>query len=122
MNPYIDAYKKSSQDREQKNRRNLFSAGMLGIFFLLGISFLLVYKHTFGQHLLFEVQQLKAVQKELITEQSVLLGEKQAVLSRAKIIEYAREHLALQFPSPEQIRWIRVEAGNNVALSITGRK
>jgi len=68
------------------------------------------------------VQQLKAVQKELITEQSVLFGEKQAVLSRARIIEYAREHLELQFPSPEQIRWIRVESGNNVALSITGRQ
>ena len=122
MNPYIDAYKKSSKDREQKNRRNFFSAGVLAVFFLLAISFLLVYKQTFGQHMLFEVQQLKAAQKELITEQSVLLGEKQAVLSRARIIEYAREHLELQFPSPEQIRWIRVESGNNVALSITGRQ
>jgi len=109
MNPYVNAYKKNAVERKSRNRRNLFSAAVLVIFFLLGISFLLVYKHTLGQQLLLEVQQLKAAKKEMVTEQSVLLGEKQCFLSRSRIISYAQEFLDLDFPGPQQIRWIRLE-------------
>ncbi|HUU29251.1 MAG TPA: cell division protein FtsL [archaeon] len=110
MNPYINAYKKISSEKKQKNRRNTFSAIVLAVFFLLSISFLLVYKHTVAQYLLLEVQQLKLTRKNLVTEQSVLLGEKQAFLSRARISSYAQKHLGLEFPSPDRIRWIKMEA------------
>ncbi len=121
MNPYIDAYKKSADDRKAKKRRNFFSTSVLAFFFLLGVSFLMVYKHTLGQHLLLEVQSLNIEKKKLITEQSVLLGEKQSVLSRARIISYARQQLELDFPSPDRIRWIRMETGKDLSLSSSGR-
>ena len=53
--------------------------------------------------------RLKAAKKEMVTEQSVLLGEKQCFLSRSRIISYAQEFLDLDFPGPQQIRWIRLE-------------
>jgi len=121
MNPYIDAYKKSAKDRKVKNRRTFFSASVLAVFFLLGVSFLMVYKHTLGQHLLLEVQSLNAEKKKMITEHSVLLGEKQSVLSRARIISYSRQQLELDFPSPDRIRWIRVETGKDLILHSSGR-
>jgi len=110
MNPYIDAYTKRSAEIRVHNRRNFFSAGVMAILFLLGLSFLLVYKHTLAQHLLIEVQELKNVQKDLVTEKSVLLGEWQASMSRSRIVEYAQSRLALDFPSPERVLWIRVKS------------
>ena len=121
MNPYIDAYKKSADDRKVKKRRSFFSTSVLALFSLLCVSFLMVYKHTLGQHLLIEVHSLNLEKKNLITEQSVLLGEKQTVLSRARIISFARERLELDFPSPDRIRWIRVETRKDVSLNHTGR-
>ena len=121
MNPYIDAYKKSADDRKVKKRRNFFSTGVLAVFFLLAVSFLMVYKHTIGQQLLHQVQSLNTEKDKLITEQSVLLGEKQSVLSRARIISYARQRLELDFPSPDRIRWIRVETGKDLSTNSSGR-
>jgi len=121
MNPYINAYKKSADDRKVKKRRSFFSTSVLAFFFLLGVSFLMVYKHTLGQHLLLEVQSLNLEKKKLITEQSVLLGEKQSVLSRARIISYARQQLELDIPSPDRIHWIRVETGKDLSLNSSGR-
>jgi hypothetical protein len=110
MNPYISAYKKNASARQTEKRRSFFSSGALAIFFLLGLSFLLVYKHTLGQYMLIEVQELKTSYDYLVTEQSVLLGEKQACLSRERIISYARERLSLELPSPDRIHWIKAEA------------
>jgi len=121
MNPYIDAYKKSADDRKVKKRRSFFSTGALAVFSLLVVSFLMVYKHTIGRQLLIEVQSLNTVKEKLITEQSVLLGEKQSALSRARIISYARQKLELDFPSPDRIRWIRVETGKDLSLNNSGR-
>ena len=111
---YVDANGKRSADIKLRTRRNFFSAGVMAIFFLLGLSFLLVYKHTLGQHLLIEVQELKVEQKNLITEKSVLLGERQACMSRSKIVEYAKNRLGLDFPSPERIQWLRVESAEGL--------
>ena len=65
MNPYIDAYKKSADDRKVKKRRNFFSTSVLAFFFLLGVSFIMVYKHTLGHQLLHEVQSLNIEKDKL---------------------------------------------------------
>jgi cell division protein FtsL len=109
MNPYFSAYTKNSIDRQSRIRRDRFSIAALLVFFTLTICFFLVYKRTLGQHLMYEVQQLRSIHKQLLTENSVLLAEKQHYLSRERITGYAREKLGLDFPAPESIRWIRVE-------------
>ena len=110
MNPYVSAYKQKSVEIHHASRRAFFSVGAVAMLCLLALSFLLVYKHALGQQLLIEVQELKNTKNNLITEQSDLLGRKQAGMSRARIVEYAREHLGLDFPSPESIHWIRITA------------
>ena len=110
MNPYFSAYTKNSVDRQSRIRRDRFSITAILVFFALTVSFFLVYKRTLGQHLMYEVQQLHSTHKQLLTENSVLLAQKQQYLSRERITTYARERLGLAFPGPERIRWIRVEA------------
>ena len=110
MNPYVSAYKRKSVEIHHESRRNVMSVGAMAMLCLLALSFLLVYKHAVGQQLLIDVQELKSEKNDLITEQSDLLGRKQAGMSRARIVSYARENLGLEFPSPERIRWIRINA------------
>lgn len=110
MNSYVSAYKQKSVEIHHAARRNFLSASAIVMLCLLALSFLLVYKHAVGQQLLIEVQELKNAKNNLITEQSDLLGRKQAVVARARIVDYARENLGLEFPSPESIRWIRIAA------------
>ncbi|MEA1997186.1 MAG: cell division protein FtsL [Gemmatimonadota bacterium] len=110
MNPYTIAYKKDAAARRAENRRSLFSAGVMVVFLILGVSFLLVYKHTLAHHLLSDVQQLKATRNSLVTERSVLLGDKQVFLSRSRISSYAREQLGLEFPDQDRVRWVSMEA------------
>jgi cell division protein FtsL len=108
VNSYISAYKQKSVEIHHAARRNFLSVGAMVMTCLLALSFLLVYKHVVGQQLLIEVQELKNDKNNLITEQSDLLGRKQAGMARARIVDYARENLDLEFPSPESIRWIRI--------------
>jgi cell division protein FtsL len=110
MNSYVSAYKQKSVEIRHESRRNFLSAGAILMLCLLAASFLLVYKHAVGQQFMIEVQKLNSAKNELITEQSVLLGQKQAGMSRSRIVTYAREQLFLEFPSPERIRWIRITA------------
>ncbi len=110
MNPYLSAYKRNASQQRVRDRKVVFSSAALAAFFLLGLSLLVVYKQTLGQHLLAEVQRLRVEQKGLVTEQSVLLGEKQQSLSRVRVIAYARERLGLEFPAPESIHWIKAES------------
>ena len=112
MNPYVSAYKKKDIDNKQEKRRKFFSSALNVLLAMFFLSFLLVCKHIHGQHLLIDMANLKGLRKQLLTEQSVLLGEKQSVLSRARIIEYARKNLDLEFPSPERVRWIDIETVN----------
>ena len=109
MNPYASAYKKDSAVRQSRIRRDRFSAAATLVFLILAVSFFLVYKRTLVQHLMYEVQQMRSIHKGLVTENSVLLAQKQTYLSRERITTYARERLGLDFPAPESIRWIRVE-------------
>lgn len=109
MNPYVTAYKKDSAVRQSRIRRDRFSVAVTLVFLVLTVSFFLVYKRTLGQHLMYEVQQMRSIHKGLITENSVLLANKQEYLSRERITTYARERLGLDFPAPESIRWIKVE-------------
>jgi len=109
MNPYVTAYKKDSAVRQSRIRRDRFSVAATLVFLDLTVSFFLVYKRTLGQHLMYEVQQMRSIHKGLITENSVLLANKQEYLSRERITTYARERLGLDFPAPESIRWIKVE-------------
>jgi len=108
MNSYVSAYRQKSIEIKHESRRNFLSAGAVLMLCLLAVSFLLVYKHAVGQQLLIEVQELNTEKKELITEQSVLLGQKQTGMSRSRIVTYAREQLGLEFPGPERIHWIRI--------------
>ncbi len=120
MNPYVIAYKKDSAVRQSRIRRDRFSAVVTLVFLALTVSFFLVYKRTLGQHLMYEVQQMRSIHKGLITENSVLLAQKQAYLSRERITAYARERLGLDFPAPESIRWIKVEvAAGQTSLDAT---
>jgi cell division protein FtsL len=108
MNSYVSAYRQKSVEIKHESRRNFLSAGAILMLCLLAASFLLVYKHAVGQQFMIEVQELNSDKNELITEQSVLLGQKQAGISRSRIVSYAREQLDLEFPNPERIRWIRI--------------
>lgn len=120
MNPYVTAYKKDSAVRQSRIRRDRFSAAVTLVFLALTVSFFLVYKRTLGQHLMYEVQQMRSIHKGLITENSVLLAQKQTYLSRKRITAYARERLGLDFPAPESIRWIKVEvAAGQTSLDAT---
>ena len=120
MNPYVTAYKKDSAVRKSRIRRDRFSVAVTLVFLALTVSFFLVYKRTLGQHLMYEVQQMRSIHTGLITENSVLLAKKQAYLSRERITTYARERLGLEFPAPESIRWIKVEvAAVQTALDAT---
>ena len=120
MNPYVTAYKKDSAVRQSRIRRDRFSTAVTLVFLALIVSFFLVYKRTLGQHLMYEVQQMRSIHKGLITENSVLLAQKQAYLSRERITAYARERLGLDFPAPESIRWIKVEvAAGQTSLDAT---
>ncbi|MBW7994987.1 MAG: hypothetical protein FVQ81_00155 [Candidatus Glassbacteria bacterium] len=110
MNPYVSAYKRKSVEIRHESRRNFMSVGAMVMLCLLAMSFLLVYKHAVGQQLLIDVQELNSEKNNLITEQSVLLGQKQTAMSRSRIVSFVREHLDLDFPSPERIRWIRITA------------
>ena len=118
MNPYASAYKKNSAVRQGRIRRDRFSVAATLVFLVLIVSFFLVYKRTMGQHLMYEVQQMRSIHKELITENSVLLARKQAYLSRERITAYAQEKLGLKFPPPESICWIRVEFASDRKLSV----
>ena len=62
---------------------------------------------------MYEVQQMRSIHQELMTENSVLLARKQAYLSRERITAYAQEKLGLEFPPAESIRWIRVELASD---------
>ncbi len=108
MNSYVSAYRQKSVEIRHESRRNFLSAGALLMLCLLAVSFLLVYKHAVGQQFMIEAQELNSEKNKLITEQSVLIGQKQASLSRSRIVSYAREQLGLEFPNPERIRWIRI--------------
>jgi hypothetical protein len=110
MNPYVNAYKKHEVTNRRMQRRHLFSAGAALVFLLMLLSLGLVYKRTIGQQWLLDVQRLKQERKDLLTGQSIYLGQKQEYLSRERIIAYARENLNLEFPDPDRIRWIRVDA------------
>ncbi|MFC1537471.1 hypothetical protein ACFL4P_01445 [Gemmatimonadota bacterium] len=110
MNPYVSAYKKNSAVRQSRIRRDRFSTAAVLVFLAMTIAFFLVYKRTLGQHLVYEVQQMRSIHKGLITENSVLLAQMQRYLSRERITAYAREKLGLDFPAPQSIRWIKVEA------------
>ena len=110
MNSYVSAYKQKSVEIHHAARRNFLSVGAMVMLCLLAMSFLLVYKHAVGQQLLIDVQELKIEKSNLFTEQSDLLGRKQAVIARSRIVNYARDNLGLEFPSPESIRWIRIAA------------
>jgi cell division protein FtsL len=110
MNPYVSAYKKNSAVRQSRIRRDRFSTAAVLVFLAMTIAFFLVYKRTLGQHLVYEVQQMRSIHKGLITENSVLLAQMQGYLSRERITAYARETLGLDFPAPQSIRWIKVEA------------
>ena len=106
MNPYVSAYKKDSAVRQSRIRRDRFSAVATLVFLILAVSFLLVYKRTQVQHLMYEVQQMRSIHQGLVTENSVLLAQKQTYLSRERITAYAQERLGLDFPAPESIRWM----------------
>lgn len=108
MNSYVSAYRQKSVEIRHESRRNFLSAGALLMLCLLTVSFLMVYKHAVGQQFMIETQELNSEKNKLITEQSVLIGQKQANLSRSRIVSYAREQLGLEFPNPERIRWIRI--------------
>ncbi|MBN2287910.1 MAG: cell division protein FtsL [Candidatus Glassbacteria bacterium] len=110
MNPYVSAYKKNSAVRQTRIRRDRFSAAITLVFLALTVSFFLVYKRTLGQQLVYQVQQMHSIHDDLITENSVLLAQKQAYLSRERITAYARERLGLDFPAAERIRWVKLEA------------
>ena len=110
MNPYVSAYKKNSAVRQSRIRRDRFSIAAVLVFLAMAIAFFLVCKRTLGQHLLYEVQQMRSEHKGLLTENSVLLAQMQEYLSRERITAYARERLGLDFPDPQSIHWITVEA------------
>jgi cell division protein FtsL len=110
MNSYVSAYRQKSVEIRHESRRNFLSTGAILMLCLLAASFLLVYKHAVGQQFLIEVQELNSEKKELFTEQSVLMGQKQASVSRSRIVSYAREQLGLEFPDPERIRWVRISS------------
>lgn len=119
MNPYVSAYQKKSAEIRTSHRRSFLSTGVLTVLLLLALSFMLVYKHAVGQQLLIEVQELKTERQKLVTEQSVLLGQKQAGLSRSRVVEYARKELNLDFPSPDRIRWVRINESSPVPSQST---
>lgn len=108
MNPYASVYKQESSARREYARKRGIGIFALAAIVTVLVSFAVVSKRTYGQQLVFEVKELEDLCEELKTENSVLLGRKQTLMTRDRIGEIAQKRLNLQYPKDGQVHWIKI--------------